>query len=146
MEGSSGQHEEKIDHTISDTAKQIRNTISILKGFTMANMDASFGTLRQVKIFGVQAIERTITVTETSYDEESTKYLYKVVRTARIPIEYEERYNGLRVFELLAYLLVELKEQVPIHETLNKEQSSISIVYPKETVRIKLSIGLDDSV
>ncbi|KAI8874701.1 hypothetical protein K501DRAFT_315398, partial [Backusella circina FSU 941] len=145
MEGSSGQHEEKIDHTISDTAKQISNTISILKGFTMANMDASFETLRQVKIFGVQATERTIALTETSYDEESTKYLYKVVRTARIPIEYEERYNWLRVFELLAYLLVELKEQVRIHETLSKEQTSISIVHPEETVRIKLSIGLDDS-
>lgn len=79
MEGTSGQHEEKIDHTISDTAKQISITISMLKGFTMANMDASFETLRQVTIFGVQAIERTITLTETSYDEESTKYLYKAV-------------------------------------------------------------------
>ncbi|KAI7863057.1 hypothetical protein BDF14DRAFT_1959353 [Spinellus fusiger] len=130
----------------------------MLKGFTMANMDASFETLRQVKIFGVQAIknspcfyewytvtERTITLTETSYDEESTKYLYKVARTARIPIEYEEPYNWLRVFELLAYLLVELKEQVHIHETLNKEQTSITIVHPEETVRTKLSIGLDDS-
>ncbi|GAN01524.1 hypothetical protein MAM1_0008d00957 [Mucor ambiguus] len=145
MEGSSGQHEEKIDHTISDTAKQISNTISTLKGFTMANMDASFETLRQVKIFGLQAIERTITLTETSYDEESTKYLYKVIRTARIPIEYEERYDWLRVFELLAYLLVELKEQVHIHETLNKEQTSISIVHQEETVRIKLGIGLDES-
>ncbi|KAI8967367.1 hypothetical protein BDF20DRAFT_829667, partial [Mycotypha africana] len=145
MEGSSGQYEEKIDHTISDTAKQISNTISMLKGFTMANMDASFETLKLVKIFGVQAIERTITLTETSYDDESTKYLYKVVRTARIPIEYEERYDWLRVFELLAYLLVELKEQVRIHETLNKEQTSVSIVQPEETVQIKLGIGLDDS-
>ncbi|CAO3631415.1 unnamed protein product [Mucor fragilis] len=93
MEGSSGQHEEKIDHTISDTAKQISNTISMLKGFARANMDASFETLRQVKIFGVHAIERTITFIETSYDEESTKYLYKSIRTARISIEYEERYN-----------------------------------------------------
>jgi hypothetical protein len=87
----------------------------------MENIDASFETLRQVKIFGVQAIERMITLTETSYDQESTKYPYKVVRTARIPIEYEERNNWLRVFELLAYLLVELKKQVHLHETLDKE-------------------------
>ncbi|KAG0924812.1 hypothetical protein G6F57_017892 [Rhizopus arrhizus] len=145
MEGSSGQHEERIDHTISDTAKQISNTIAMLKGFTRENMDASFETLRKVKIFGVQAVEKMIILTETSYDEESTKYLFKVVRTARIPIEYEERYNWLKVFELLAYLLVELKEQEQIYETLNKEQTSIIIVHPEETVRIKLSVGLDDS-
>ncbi|KAG0817715.1 hypothetical protein G6F20_002154 [Rhizopus arrhizus] len=145
MEGSSGQHEERIDHTISDTAKQISNTIAMLKGFTRENMDASFETLRKVKIFGVQAVEKMIILTETSYDEESTKYLFKVVRTVRIPIEYEERYNWLKVFELLAYLLVELKEQEQIYETLNKEQTSIIIVHPEETVRIKLSVGLDDS-
>ncbi len=81
MEGSSGQHEERIDHTISDTAKQISNTIAMLKGFTRENMDASFETLRKVKIFGVQAVEKMIILTETSYDEESTKYLFKVVRT-----------------------------------------------------------------
>lgn len=117
----------------------------MLKGFTRENMDASFETLRKVKIFGVQAVEKMIILTETSYDEESTKYLFKVVRTARIPIEYEERYNWLKVFELLAYLLVELKEQEQIYETLNKEQTSIIIVHPEETVRIKLSVGLDDS-
>jgi hypothetical protein len=66
IEGSSGQHEENIGHTISDTAKQISNTISMLKWFTMENMDAKFSTLKRVKIFGVQAIEKTITLTETS--------------------------------------------------------------------------------
>lgn len=93
MEDSSDQHEEKIDHTINDAAKQISNDISMLKGCTMANMDASYETLRQVKIFGVQVIERTIILTETSYDEESAKYLYKVLLTAKISIEYEERDN-----------------------------------------------------
>lgn len=43
------------------------------------------------------------------------------------------------------YLVVELKEQVHIRETLDKEQTSISIVHPEETVRIKLRIGSDDS-
>lgn len=37
----------------------------------MTNMDAGFKTLRQVKIFGVQAIEMAITLTETNYDQVS---------------------------------------------------------------------------
>ncbi|KAG2197949.1 hypothetical protein INT47_002976 [Mucor saturninus] len=43
----------------------------------MTNMDASFKTSRQVKIFGMQAIKMAITLTETNYDEESTKYIYE---------------------------------------------------------------------
>ncbi|CEI99686.1 hypothetical protein RMCBS344292_13768 [Rhizopus microsporus] len=92
--------------------KQIGSTISMLKGFTMANLNASYETLKKFKVFDVQMAERTITLTETSYDNESFKYLSKAVRTTRISIEYEERYNWLRTFELLAYLLVELKEQM----------------------------------
>lgn len=142
MEDSSGQHDEKINHTISDTAKQISTTISMLKGFTMENMDTSFQTLRQVKIFGVQTITDTITLTETTYDKTSTnKYLHKAVRTARIPVNYDERHNWLRVFELLAYLLVELQAQVHVHETLQKQQASVIIVPSEETVRTKLSVG-----
>lgn len=49
------------------------------------------------------------------------------------------------MFELLAYLLVELKKQVRIHETLNKEQTRISMIPFKEVVRIKPGIGLEDS-
>lgn len=93
----------------------------MLKVFTREYINASFETLRRVEIFGVQVIERTIALTETSYGEGFFKYFEKAVRTARIPIEYIERYNW-RVFELLAYLLVKLKEQVHVHETLNKEQ------------------------
>lgn len=48
-EGSNDQYEEIAEHTINDTAKQISNAISILKGFTMVNMDASYETLRQVR-------------------------------------------------------------------------------------------------
>lgn len=60
-----------------------------------------------------------ITLTETTYDKEF-KYLFKVVRRARVPIEYEDRYNWLRVFELLSYLLLELQEQVHVHKIINK--------------------------
>ncbi|PHZ11960.1 uncharacterized protein RHIMIDRAFT_283685 [Rhizopus microsporus ATCC 52813] len=66
MEGSSGQHKETIYRTTSDTAKQISNTISMLKGLTRENMDASFETLKQAKTIDVQAIDRTIALTETS--------------------------------------------------------------------------------
>lgn len=86
----------------------------------MANLNASYETLKKFKVFDVQMAERTITLTETSYDNESIKYLSKAVRTTRISIEYEERYNWLRMFELLAYLLVELKEQMSMCNQLNK--------------------------
>lgn len=42
-------------------------------------MDAKFETLKKVKIFGIQAVEKTISLTETSYEEESSKYFFKVV-------------------------------------------------------------------
>lgn len=51
----------------------------MLKGLTMANLNASYETLKKVKVFDAQMAERTITLTETSYDNESIKYLSKAV-------------------------------------------------------------------
>lgn len=52
IEGSSGQQEENIDHTISDTAKQVSSTISMLKGFSQVNESRT----KTVFLFLIQSI------------------------------------------------------------------------------------------
>lgn len=75
----------------------------------------------KVKILSVQAIERTNTLTETSYDKESTSISTRW---------YEQR----QFQSSMKSGIIESKKQVHIYETLNKEQISIDIAHPKKTV------------
>ena len=53
MEGSSGQHKEKISKTIDDSVEQIHNMLSMLKGIANTHLDSSLQTFLQTKAYGV---------------------------------------------------------------------------------------------
>ncbi|GAB5587726.1 hypothetical protein Unana1_02626 [Umbelopsis nana] len=137
MKASGGQHHEDVQQTIDDSIKQISSMILMLKGLGNSHLNASFNTVMKTNVFGIQSIKTSIILSEIQVDEHG-KFVYKEVRTAEIPTTYAQRNKWLRIFELLAYLLVGLEEQVANLKTLDDEQDGKMDVLPEETIRMML--------
>ncbi|KAG0162020.1 hypothetical protein DFQ28_003703 [Apophysomyces sp. BC1034] len=102
MEGSCGQHKEKVSKTVDDSVKQISSMIAMLKGMASSHRNASFATMLKTKVFGLQSIKTTLVLSEVQFTEQG-KFTYNQLRTAEIPTSYMQRSKWLRVFEQLYY-------------------------------------------
>ncbi|KAG0172095.1 hypothetical protein DFQ30_011214 [Apophysomyces sp. BC1015] len=83
MEGSSGQTNEDIAHTTDDTLQNIHGSICTLCS-TTATLDS----------------------------RHPGQYTHQECRTAEIPLDHSQRLDWLKVFELVAYLVTMLREQI----------------------------------
>ncbi|KAG0170725.1 hypothetical protein DFQ30_002055, partial [Apophysomyces sp. BC1015] len=55
MEASSGIEKEDLNHTLDDTLKNLHTSISMISGIIRRNLDASFETMKQVRVFCIQS-------------------------------------------------------------------------------------------
>ncbi|KAG0162385.1 hypothetical protein DFQ30_002188, partial [Apophysomyces sp. BC1015] len=83
----------------------------------------------KTKAFGIHSVRTSIVLSD-----EHGKFVYREVRTAEIPTLYAQRNKWLRIFELLAYLLVGLNEQVANLEALDEEHDSKVDVLPEKMI------------
>ncbi|CAO3659705.1 unnamed protein product [Rhizopus stolonifer] len=109
FEASSGGANEDQNHTQGDTVKLIRilSSILVLKAYDLKN--ARFETFIKYIAISIQAIKRKITLPILLMDKD--KFVFEERCSATIPISYQERYNWLQVFELIADFEQLLKEQ-----------------------------------
>ncbi|KAI8368131.1 uncharacterized protein BYT42DRAFT_503749, partial [Radiomyces spectabilis] len=121
MEGSSGQRKERIPKTIDDSVKQIHNMLNMLKGIANTHLNSSFHTFLQTKVYGIQSIRATVTLSEIQVNHRG-KYIHRQVVTATIPTCHQERNKWLGVFNMVAYLLVAMETQVNNLAMLDDEQ------------------------
>lgn len=103
VEVSSGALTENIQHTLGDSLKLLESLtcIIVLKASKFSN--AKFTTLQRYKAIGIHVIKRTITMSVLAINDDK-KFVLEERRAANVPIHYQERYEWLSVFELLAHL------------------------------------------
>ncbi|KAI8095613.1 hypothetical protein BDF21DRAFT_330146 [Thamnidium elegans] len=105
IECSSGGREENIQHTYGDSLKLTKSltTMLVLKAYKRSN--ASYKTFCKFKTIDIQCIKRTLTLFILFMDEEK-KLVVEEKRSANMPICFDEIFDFMQVFELIAYLQV----------------------------------------
>ncbi|KAI8334824.1 hypothetical protein BC941DRAFT_356528, partial [Chlamydoabsidia padenii] len=120
---------DNIEHSEEDTIKQICNTSSCLKMDMKKYQFASFDTFRRRQVFGLQFINDKMTLTTTSIIDKE-RYAFIETRSARIPTSYKDRWNWIKVFELLLKLKADLLEQEKVTDLLERECVGVTNVGP----------------
>lgn len=109
MEVSSGECTVNVDKTIDDSVKQLSSLISMLKGIANSRPNANLDTLLATKVFGMQSVKTRNVLSEVIFQDDGC-FTYHEVRSAEILTMYAQRNMRLKVFEILCYLSVALKE------------------------------------
>ncbi|KAI8365369.1 uncharacterized protein BYT42DRAFT_627335 [Radiomyces spectabilis] len=63
---------------------------------------------------------------------------YREVRSAEIPTAFARRNKWIKVFEILCYLFIGLKEQEEIYKAMEEEGQDAIAVIPEDTIRATL--------
>ncbi|KAI8376020.1 uncharacterized protein BYT42DRAFT_498822 [Radiomyces spectabilis] len=114
-------------HASDDTLKIMHSLMCVLKGDAQTHANASLVTYKRVKAFGVQTVQDVVILSEMSLGD-NCKYAYKEVMTAAVPVNDSHRSKWLPMFDLLAYLYVQLNEQVNIIRRLQEEHDGVHVV------------------
>ncbi|KAG1442573.1 hypothetical protein G6F46_013024 [Rhizopus delemar] len=135
MESSSGEHKENVKHTEDDTLKQIHSSITMLKTDINNHRNAAFSTMCQIETFGIHCVKKEITLSKTKLNGATGGYIYQEIRSAEIPVTYEERHKWLKMADLLATLMKLLIAQQKIRDQLDKENSGY--IHVSENLRVQ---------
>ncbi|ORZ07378.1 hypothetical protein BCR42DRAFT_336498 [Absidia repens] len=109
------------EHTEEDSLKQISNTSNCLKIDLKKYARSSYDTFLQRQIFGIHFIDDTMTLSATRMLNPD-RYSFIQVRSAKIPTTFDERWDWIKVFELLLKLKADLIEQERITSLLEKQR------------------------
>ncbi|KAI9258019.1 hypothetical protein BDA99DRAFT_561459 [Phascolomyces articulosus] len=133
VEASSGCVSENVGHSIEDTLKSLEcATASLTKAAHKYNIHQSKQTFKNLKTFSIQLIKNDLTLSST-YVNDQFSWTRVELRTAAIPMKWDERLNMVAVFELLTCLLYELRNAKDIERLLNGEHIGIA-EFNSETV------------
>ncbi|KAI9316681.1 hypothetical protein BX666DRAFT_1858806 [Dichotomocladium elegans] len=132
-------------HTIDDTIKQLESTSSALKQQINTYKSASYQTLLKRKIYGIQVVQHTITLTETSVIDRK-KWRFLEVRSATIPTTWAKRRQWTKVFELIPTLHVSIL-YVFSRSSTDKTLQTLLLIQSKVTEQLEAEIsGLTEVV
>jgi hypothetical protein len=137
LEGSSGERTVNVDKTVDDSVKQLSSLISMLKGIANSHLNAKFDTLLATKVFGIQSVKTNIILFELKFKDHG-RFTYHEVRSAEIPTTYTQRNKWLKIFEILCYLFIALKEQHVNYEALENEEHGAILVVLGDIIRMGL--------
>lgn len=105
MESSGPFSEEYMDHSVNDTWNLITMATNSLRGELLRFSNASLDTAKRLAIFGTQCIRNQLTLTKTSLHDPN-KWQFVELRSATVPVTWDERANIVPVFKLLATIQV----------------------------------------
>jgi hypothetical protein len=105
LEASSGALSEDVSHSNGDTLKLIQSVTEILKAELLNNLDCSYTTFLRRKILIVQTVTNKMTLSSVSLLDE-TRYKVIELRSGNVPVKWEDRYNWMKIFELLSTVMV----------------------------------------
>ncbi|KAG2228028.1 hypothetical protein INT45_012052 [Circinella minor] len=130
---------------MDDTFKQIESTSNALKHQINLYKYGSYDAIIKRKIYGIQAIQNIITLTETSIMNPAKRRFL-----ATIPTEWAMRYQMLKVFELIAMLYNDITQELVLEQTnvtwfLEMEANGIVEVDQFKTVACRLYSSNDDT-
>ncbi|KAI8390985.1 uncharacterized protein BYT42DRAFT_628215, partial [Radiomyces spectabilis] len=104
---------------------------------------ASYHTIQKCKTYGIQVIQNTITLTETSIISPST-WRFIDLRSATIPTNWTKRHQMLKLFVLIATLHFLVLEQKNVTEQLESEVNGVVVVDEYDTISYRLSCHNND--
>ncbi|KAF9968609.1 hypothetical protein BGZ73_009196 [Actinomortierella ambigua] len=140
LEASSGQHKEKVEHTINDTIKNAYHAIALVKAIVRRHQYSRFTTITRFLAFTVQSVRRTLTLTTTQLDpDQPGRYIIQQRRVADVPTTYGQRLDWLKVFEMVAFLLMAMGKQSAVLEELARECSGEQEIAPADCTGSVLS-------
>ncbi|KAI9308597.1 hypothetical protein BJ944DRAFT_259969 [Cunninghamella echinulata] len=136
MECSSGEKVADIQHPNDDACKQIHNLIGIFQSYLHQYSYSSITTMKKLKLFGIQSTESNITLTELCLNQANPiHYHYYFPRTAKIPLNYDERYRWFPLCELLSYLYINILNQQKVIHQLELESCGKITVEQNDTIK-----------
>ncbi|ORE05722.1 hypothetical protein BCV72DRAFT_208714 [Rhizopus microsporus var. microsporus] len=139
IESSSGIMQENVSHTLEDTLKLICECNGALFYILRQFNKCSFQTALKRSTFGIQVIKNTITLSKMNLKNDS-QWKFVELRSARVPVAWNDRFDWVTMFELLTTLYLELTEQEIISIQIRKENSGLINVATEETLSARLNI------
>ncbi|KAG2216754.1 hypothetical protein INT45_010796 [Circinella minor] len=110
-------------HTIEDSLKIVECSIQCLKMDMISNKLASFKTFQKRQILALHYVGDKLSLTSTNILKNG-RYSHVLLRSAIIPRTWHDRYNWIKVFELVVKMNNILKEQEILTQVLLEENSS----------------------
>lgn len=105
MEALSGALSEDVSNSNGDTLKLIQSATEILKAEMLDNLDCSYTTFLRRKILIVQTVKNKMTLSSVSLLDE-TRYKVIELRSGNLPMKWEDRYDWIKIIELLSTVMV----------------------------------------
>lgn len=107
FECSGGFISEKPEHALEDTIKQTQSCVSVLKSDAFHHLDASFETFQKRRILGIHIIKSKMTLIETRINQNKRWEILELC-SASIPLTWRNRFDWLKVYELVTTMLVSI--------------------------------------
>jgi hypothetical protein len=137
LEGSSGQNKANVNRIVDDSLKQLSSLMTMRKDIANSHLNASFTTFLVIKVFGIQSVKTNIVLFVVQFNDEG-RFIYHEVSAADIPTKFTQRNKWLKVFEIICYLFIGLKEQEVNYRAPEDEEQGAIVVLPQHAVRAKL--------
>ncbi|CAO3658239.1 unnamed protein product [Rhizopus stolonifer] len=139
IESSSGIIQENVNHTLDDILKFICECNGALLYILSQFNRSSFKTALEGSTFGIQVIKNTITLSKMNLKNDS---LWKFVKlqSAQVPTAWNDRFDWIKTFELLATLYLELIEQEKTNNQIKEENSGLFEVATEQTLSAYLNL------
>lgn len=112
----------------------------MLKADINNHRNAAFSAMCQIETFGIHCVKKEITLSKTKLNSATGGYIYQEIRSAEIPVTYEERHKWLKMADLFATLMNLLIVQQKIRDQLNKE--NFGYVPVSESLRVQSVLGI----
>ncbi|CAO3624061.1 unnamed protein product [Cunninghamella echinulata] len=136
MECSSGEKVADIQHHNDDACKQNHNLIGIFQSYLHQYSYSFITTMKKLKLFGIQSTENSIALTELCLNQVNPiHYYYYFPRTAKIPLNYDERYRWFPLCELFSYSYIHILNQQKIIHQLELESCGKINVEQNDTIK-----------
>ncbi|KAG2220813.1 hypothetical protein INT45_004474 [Circinella minor] len=137
MESSGGYEKENLNHSMDDTWKLIMMLTDSLRQELIKCQDAKYEDAKGLATYGIQCICDTITLMKTTMFD-ARRWQVIEVRSAKVPVKWNNRSGFTRVFELILTLHMELLTQKTLKTLLKRQHDHLVDVNQKETVRFCL--------
>ncbi|CEP19194.1 hypothetical protein [Parasitella parasitica] len=138
IESSSGITQENVN-TLEDTLKLICECNGALFYILSQFNKCSFETALRRSTFGVQVIKNTLTLSKMNL-KNATQWKFVELRSAIVPTKWDDRFEWVAMFELMASLYLKLIEQEQVIMDIKKENSGLEYVAAKDTFSARLNM------
>ncbi|KAI7906341.1 uncharacterized protein BX663DRAFT_428217, partial [Cokeromyces recurvatus] len=119
-------------HALNDTLKNIKTASDNLKSFISNYKQASFNTLKKVRLYTCQIIENKMTLIRYMIKSPSQWQVIECC-SASVPLTFSEAIKYTKVFNLFALLYSDIEEQEKVFTLLEKESMGLIEVPVEET-------------